>query len=56
MYKTTTMNVQQAPQVGQTHGRAKHAIVIETVCITNDEVVPKGAALVVTGTLPEKLA
>ena len=56
VYKTTTMNVQQAPQVGKTHGRAKHAIVIKTVCITNDEVVPKGASLVVKGKLPTKLA
>ena len=56
MYKTTTMNVQQAPQVGKTHGKAKHAIVIKTVCITNNEVVPKGACLVVQGKLPTRLA
>ena len=56
VYKTTTMNMLQAPQVGKTHGRAKPAVVIKTVCITNDEVVPKGASLVVKGTLPTKLA
>ena len=56
VYKTTTMNVQPAQQAGRTPGRAKQAIVVKTVCITNEEVVPKGASLVVIGTLPTRLA
>ena len=56
VYKTTTMQVNQAPKVEKTQGKEKHAIVIKTICITNDEVVPKGAPLAVKGVLPTTLA
>ena len=55
VYKTTTMSMPQPPQVGKPRSKAQHAIVIKTVCITNDEVVRKGAELVVTGKLPTML-
>ena len=55
MYKTTTMSMPQPPQVGRLRNKAQHAIEIKTLCITNDEVVRKGAPLVLTGKLPMKL-
>ena len=55
VYKTTTMSMPRPPQVGRPRSKAQHAVVIKTVRITSDEVLRKGAPLVLTGKLPTRL-
>ena len=55
VYKTTTMSMPQPPQLGRLRSKVQHAIDIKTLCITNDEVVGKGAPLVLKDKLPTKL-
>ena len=55
VYQTQTISVQRSEEVKNTCGEAKGSIVIKTVCMTNDGVVPKGAPLVAKGKLPAKL-
>ena len=54
-YKITTIQVPQAPQVEKRSGKTKTTIAINTVCMTNDDVVPMGASLVAMGKPPTKL-
>ena len=46
-YKTTTVNVPAAPQVEKRSAKGTTNIVMKTTCLTNSEVVAKGAWLVV---------
>lgn len=46
-YKTTTVNVPTAPQLEKRSAKGKTNIVMKTTCLTNSEVVAKGAWLVV---------
>ena len=46
-YKTTTVNVPTAPQVEKRTAKGKINIVMKITCLTNSEVVAKGAWLVV---------
>ena len=46
-YKTTTVNVPTAPQVEKRTAKGTTNIVMKTTCLTNSEVVAKGAWLVV---------
>ena len=54
-YKITTIHMPQAPQVEKKSGNTKTTIAIKTVCMTNDDVVPRGAQLVAMGKPPTKL-
>ena len=47
--------MQAEQQAGRTSPKAKEAIYIKTVCLTNEEVVPAGALLAAKGKVPTKL-
>ena len=54
-YKTTTVNMPPAPPVEKRSAKGKANIVMQTTCLTNSEVVAKGAWLVVAEGPPETL-
>ena len=54
-YKTTALNVHAAPSLEKRSIRSKASIVLKTICLTNNEVVPKGSRLIVSEKLPVQL-